>query len=98
LQRYHVYDDIIVCYVLLALLCAVVPYTTLFRSEVARVERVEAVHVLGRVDRSDHARLGLPARQREQDEARVIRAVDPTKDVDGLDRKSTRLNSSHRTI
>src|SRR5690349_24246530 len=76
------------------------PYTTLFRSQVVKVQRLE-------VDRG--AELGLD-RQQERDEQQGVHpglleqvgvgvdAVGGQALVDTQDRKSTRLNSSHVEI
>src|SRR5690348_17918896 len=64
------------------------PYTTLFRSRRAR--RVGRAQLLGRHVAGRPARL---ARAREGD--RLARSVDVVAEVD---RKSTRLNSSHPSI
>src|SRR3712207_8274960 len=63
------------------------PYTTLFRSD-QPLQVVGAADVAGDRDRTDALRLALEqlAAARERD------------DVGALDRKSTRLNSSHANI
>src|SRR3712207_7426724 len=81
------------------------PYTTLFRSadgrarqwarhvehQSAEVDRVQPVGVLGRVHRLEDGALLDALRQRQLDDvAGAVRV--------GVDRKSTRLNSSHANI
>src|SRR5258708_18768548 len=72
------------------------PYTTLFRSEHLEAsqcgvtERVDAVR-----DRGAH---GSRERQRELLDVRVQRRLGDSRQPDTLDRKSTRLNSSHQII
>src|SRR5690606_41461433 len=84
-------------------------YTTLFRSELAAKGVGGLDHLLARDDLEDfpeilvvlHVLLGLAAHQDHWSHALVIlRAIVDIADQrrDGLDRKSTRLNSSHVKI
>src|SRR3712207_8510432 len=70
------------------------PYTTLFRSRAASVDAVGRAGVCHRRDAVDRDPEHLP--QRDLDA--IPLSADPLDDQDGLDRKSTRLNSSHANI
>src|SRR3712207_7695959 len=69
------------------------PYTTLFRSPHLRVDRAQ--HQLVSRGRDDLAQLQQPRDVRGVDE---LRATEVDDDAERLDRKSTRLNSSHANI
>src|SRR5437762_7669773 len=78
------------------------PYTTLFRSlNRLHVERelVDALHLhlLPRLERPVAGRVGLPELAVDEDEAVTAHLADLADDR-LRDRKSTRLNSSHRCI
>src|SRR5207247_2685270 len=81
------------------------PYTTLFRSlhprpPRVRIERDDAVHVLGIIDDDcDVATLaGEAGAAAASDDRRTVTAADAHGRDDVIDRKSTRLNSSHEWI
>src|SRR5258708_12462397 len=69
------------------------PYTTLFRSNLGDAEVEQLGHALGR--HHDVSRLHIAV-----DDAGLMRASQPARDLQGdadrLDRKSTRLNSTHQ--
>src|SRR3712207_8316674 len=72
------------------------PYTTLFRSRLHVVgdARDEHARAVARVEANGHA-----LKMREDARAQVLeRALSDPVDEVGLDRKSTRLNSSHANI
>src|SRR3712207_7331011 len=71
------------------------PYTTLFRSrlDLLRDDHLDAVRPLARLER---ARDLVVVCDRYSPEARLLRPLEQR--VDGRDRKSTRLNSSHANL
>src|SRR3712207_8715848 len=71
------------------------PYTTLFRSP--RLPLRPLLHALPRRDRLARARFYPPLRP-EQPPLAAARQPAPPLPPGGLDRKSTRLNSSHANI
>src|SRR5689334_23997787 len=76
------------------------PYTTLFRSR-RRETRTCGVFVHDAADRSyggDEGRLLLPGFVRREQRLRARRDHRRVVEARGLDRKSTRLNSSHSSI
>src|SRR5207248_9421045 len=76
------------------------PYTTLFRSD-----RLRHVAARARANDGDHILRRVRHREREEAHARTLggdsvddRVAAAVREMDVEDRKSTRLNSSHRTI
>src|SRR3712207_7913329 len=80
------------------------PYTTLFRSGQAEPAAADERHLVGDAglgERAEHAREGELPRQRDvvgERQRRRPGAALGAVDGDEVDRKSTRLNSSHANI
>src|SRR3712207_8087908 len=71
------------------------PYTTLFRSGIAKGE---VVHIDSTLVRADVSWDAIARRHADAVEAANGQGAPASRGVDGEDRKSTRLNSSHANI
>src|SRR3712207_7414697 len=75
------------------------PYTTLFRSAPATIARLREVIGEPPADLDERAPIvARPGDALEVDEADVVCEDGEVRHIDGEDRKSTRLNSSHANI